>query len=238
VAKYDKWLGAGLGLITGGPIGGLIGYAAGALREPGEQKRYTSHTSEFETNLLVLTATVIRADGKVTLEEMSFVREFFKETFDPRYLEEKINILNHCLHRPYDPRKACDEIRMACQLSTRKQVVYFLFELAYADRPISKAESDLIFKLSCWLNVNDVEFRRIRQSFSPAAGGHALYDLLGVKSNVSYEELKAAYRKLVLEYHPDRNIGLSATDQKAKAEKFTRIQQAFEKIKQERGFEA
>ncbi len=48
------------------------------------------------------------------------------------------------------------------------------------------------------------------------------YDILGVGKNASIEEIKKAYRKLALEWHPDRNKSPQAT------EKFKEINEAYE----------
>src|SRR3989344_923729 len=48
------------------------------------------------------------------------------------------------------------------------------------------------------------------------------YQVLGVSRTASADEIKKAYRKLALEYHPDRNKGKDA------AEKFKEISRAYE----------
>lgn len=49
------------------------------------------------------------------------------------------------------------------------------------------------------------------------------YDVLGVSRNASIDEIKKAYRKLALKYHPDRNKGDKGTE-----EKFKGINEAYE----------
>lgn len=54
------------------------------------------------------------------------------------------------------------------------------------------------------------------------------YEVLGVKKTATADEIKRAYRKLALEWHPDRNKSTGAT------EKFKEINEAFEVLHDEK----
>ncbi len=235
MAKYEKWLGAGLGwAVTGNPLGGLLGFVAGSMygnNSKKEAENLLSGISEFETNLIVLATHLIKIDGKIQLLEVSFVRQFLDEHFDACKSEKRAQVLNHCLQKEYSLNIVCDQLRIYARHSTRIQIIRFLFDLAISDGELNERENYFIFKISGYLNVNDVDFRKIKnEQWEQVISG---YEILGVRKDATLTEIRNTYRKLVLKYHPDKNGHLSESDRKKLSVKFQQIKDAYERIKKE-----
>ena len=54
------------------------------------------------------------------------------------------------------------------------------------------------------------------------------YKILGVDKNFTEDDLKKQYKKMCLEYHPDRQAGKSADEKKKAEENFKDVQEAYE----------
>ena len=61
------------------------------------------------------------------------------------------------------------------------------------------------------------------------------YKILGISPGATDDEVKKAYRKMAIKYHPDKVATLGEEVQKAAEEKFKAISQAYEAICKERG---
>src|SRR4051812_29309481 len=91
--KFGKWLGGGLGWALGGPLGGVLGFALGSAFDAASvtvQKsdgttyrpgRYSTHVGDFAASLLVLSAAVMKSDGKILKSELEYVKKFLALQF-------------------------------------------------------------------------------------------------------------------------------------------------------------
>ena len=57
------------------------------------------------------------------------------------------------------------------------------------------------------------------------------YEVLGVSKNATDAELKSAYKKMAIKYHPDRQVGKSDEEKKAAEEKFKEAAEAYDVLR-------
>jgi len=68
----------------------------------------------------------------------------------------------------------------------------------------------------------------------PAYDMPTAYTTLGISPNATDDEVKKAYRRMAMEYHPDKQVNASEQEKQAAAEKFRAANKAYEHIKQQR----
>ena len=62
------------------------------------------------------------------------------------------------------------------------------------------------------------------------------YEVLGIPTDATEDEVKTAYRKLAMRHHPDRVASQGQDAQKKAETEFRKINEAYESIKKHRGF--
>jgi len=239
MGMFGKWLGGGLGFVMGGPIGGLLGFLVGSVIDSttDDSTTYTTrHTrttqGDFSMSLLVLVAAVMKADGKVVKSELDYVKQFFVRQFGQESAKEALLTLKDILKQDIPVRDICIQIGRNMDYSSRLQLLHLLFNISLADSKIHPLELELIEKISGSMGVASNDFLSIKNMFIPETDSS--YKILEIDPTSSNEDVKKAYRRMAMKYHPDKVSHLGDDFRKTADEKFKKVNEAYEKIKKER----
>lgn len=239
MGMFGKWLGGGLGFVMGGPIGGMLGFLVGSVIDQNtwDSTEYTARPAritqgDFSMSLLVLVAAVMKADGKVVKSELDFVKQFFVRQFGQESAKEALITLKDIIKQDIPVRDICLQIGRNMDYSSRLQLLHLLFNLSQADSIIHPKEIELLEKISGAMGVASSDFLSIKNMFIPETDSS--YKILEIDPASANEEVKKAYRRMAMKYHPDKVSHLGDEFRKTADEKFKKVNEAYEKIKKER----
>ena len=206
---WGKIIGSATGFALGGPIGALLGGAAGHALDKFKTKQKLPEKLAlkqigFTIGVIVLSAKMAKADGKVTKSEI-------------KAFKEKINVPDNEIKnvaRLWDQaKKTTDGFEVyAKQISNLleknssvlEELLNLLVIIAEADGKITNLERIYLKKVSNIFGFSEQDFERICSSkldkhIDP-------YQTLGVLKDAPLEEIKNKWKTLAMKHHPDRLI--------------------------------
>ena len=259
-----KWIGGLLGWVTMGPIGALIGFllgkavetyidgshqlpggdsagGQGGYQQPGGYQRTTTNRrytadeqrNSFFVSLLVLSSAVIKADGKTLPAELNFVREFFRTNFGEQAAQQAVQILQQLDRQQVNIYSVGDQIASNMNYSQRMQLLQYLVQIAMADGSFDKSEKSVLEAIASVIRLTSTDAASIISMYYKEE--QSAYTILEISPSATDDEVRAAYRRMAMKNHPDRVSTLGPEVQKAAAERFQQIHEAYETIKKQRG---
>lgn len=254
---FTKWIFAGLGWAVGGPIGALLGFLLGNSFDSSDKfvgdgaphhgpYHNTGTQADINVALMVLIAAVMKADGQVKKSELNYVKAFLLQNYGEENGKQMLKVLQKMVQQDIPINQVCAQIKINTDYNTRYHMVDFLFGLGGADGSFDQAELNMLRLIAQYLGISQSDYTSIYErhvggysgysgksgySQSSQRAGKDPYKVLGVTKEATDDEVKKAYRKMAMKYHPDRVAGMSEEMQRNAAEQMKEINEAYDQIK-------
>ena len=203
---WGSLIGGVVGFSFAGPIGALIGSMLGgrisSARRAGFQQSFARPQQVFAIALIILTAKLAKADGKVSKEELIAVKNKLK--IPAHEIDQVGKIFNKAKEDSlgYEPYA-----RQIAQIyrnnpAVLDEFINILFYIAEADGKVSDSEIAMIKNIAVIFGMSQSQFEGIRESRKSSDKLNP-YIVLGCSSNDDFKTIRKKYLQLSKEHHPD-----------------------------------
>ncbi len=262
MSYWGKVVGGAAGLVMGGPLGMLMGAAVGHAADTGNLpfSRYTGfldpanyHPARmaalftpreqlFALSVVSLAAKLAKVDGPVNRAEIDAFKRQFR--IPPENLRNVGRLFDQA-------RLSADDFEpYALKLGEAfpdnhgllEDVLGGLFGIARADAPLNDRELKFLSRTARAFGLDADAWKRARSGTARPNAGAAgpeepdAYQILGVKASATDDEIRAAWKKLMRENHPDSlaSKGVPPEFVARASDKVARINAAWDRIKRDR----
>ena len=189
----------------------------------------------FAVAVIALAAKLAKADGVVTRDEIDTFKQVFRIPGDEA--ENVGAIFNEAKASPdsFEPYAQQIGIMFGDNPAVLEEFLNALFCIAKSDGVVHSAELQYLKEVAGIFGFAAGEFERIAAIHVTSASSD-IYQTLGVTRDIKEAALKAHYRDLVLQHHPDKLIaqGLPEEFVEQANEKLACINAAYDQICTER----
>ena len=150
-------------------------------------------------------------------------------------IEEALKLLKDILDKEINETEVAAQIGHQMNYSSKLELLHLLFAVAYADGEVHPLELESIQRIAVTFRISQADFASIRAPYTQTIDREWAYKTLEIEPSVTNEEVKKAYRRMAMKYHPDKVHNLGDDIKKSATERFRTINEAHEAIKKERG---
>lgn len=229
-----RWIITILGFIIGNLPGAIIAYIVSgfflkkSVNVETQFKRRNAQDAYF-TALAGFVSAVIKADGQIDKTEIIYIKNSFVSLFGverARLLMAQVKRFNE-IKIPL--QEIAEPVRRLFPYDDRLMILYLLQEIAKSDGEFHPKEKAVIVEIALLLDLSLEDQQE--SSHIGKADLESAYRLLGVSPTASDEEVKSAYKKLAVKYHPDKVAHLGKAVQNEANDRFAKINSAYDLIK-------
>ncbi|MFL1464174.1 TerB family tellurite resistance protein [Roseococcus sp. DSY-14] len=249
---WGKIIGGIAGFATGGPLGAVLGAAAGHAADAGVMggrlgpnaatlaSLLGSKEQLFAISVVVLSAKLAKCDGPVVRAEIDAFKRLFR--IPPENMRDVARLFDEARETAEDFEPFADKLgeAFADNKAMLEDVLAALFQIARVDGPLTKGEVRFLQRVQLGFGLRAQEWERARDGQArPGAGespGLDPYRVLGLPADATDEQVRAAWRKLMRENHPDTLAarGVPPEFVKRATDKVAEINAAWDRIKRDR----
>ena len=192
--------------------------------------------NDFQVALLVLIAAVMKADGRIVKSELSVVKRFLLQNYGEEGAREALQILKDLLDRDINVADVAMQCAVHLNYSVRLQLINMLIAVASGDGNVDASEINVIRNIARYMRVSDADLSSLSAMFAIQTNPNWAYEVLELSPTCTDDEIKKAYRRMAMKYHPDKVNSLGEDVKQSATEKFRKVKDAYDHLKKERGF--
>lgn len=247
---YHKLLLAIFGALLDGTRGAITGLIIGCFFDMNFIKKIEPPKhADLRLNFLMLGAFILQVTGLEAAFSPDIIRNRLTYQFGEVYVDKRMNFFRDLLRQRIQVEKICDQLKSNASLDEKISLFKFLFEISSHPNLNNEQLIKTVEYLATRIELDSKYIKQLSAEYAAHKSGSSsnyrkeyaaqkqdAYTLFGLTSTCNEKELKKAYHTLAKKYHPDAHPDLNLTEKNNLQEKFRRITEVYEKLKEARGW--
>ena len=206
-----------------------------------ESSQTESH-NRFVWLLVNILVNISKIDGQVTREEIATIHRFFQ--YNLNYTQTKMiwvkDLIKEAISSTATLETLLEEFRSTFAYEPRLILLELVYQILYTKTEVPEEELQIARNIATFLEISVYDQRTIEAKYKYRRRQHQAADLgsadqyyavLGLEPGAEMEEIKKAYRKLSMKYHPDKVRHLGEEFRTIAEEKMKEINAAYDYFK-------